>query len=79
MLTTEGKETMKIYSHEELVQAKELAQSTSLHLRKENKELKRVVQHLQEKARQDAKIIDQLVAQRNDLAVSLKNHHICIY
>ena len=70
---------MKIYSHEELVQAKELAQVTSLRLRKENEELKRVVQHLQEKARQDAKIIDDLVSQRNDLAVSLKNHHICIY
>ena len=70
---------MKIYSHEELVQAKEQAQANSLQLRKENKELKRVVQHLQEKAQQDAKIIDQLVAQRNDLAVSLKNHYDHIY
>ena len=70
---------MKIYSHEELVQAKEQAQATSLCLREENKELKRVVQHVQEKARQDAKIIDDLVLQRNDLSVSLKNHHVCIY
>ena len=70
---------MKIYSHEELVQDKEQAQATSIRLRKEIKELKRVVGYLQEKAQRDAKIIDQLVAQRNDLAVSLKNHHACIY
>ena len=70
---------MKIYSHEELVQAKEQAQATSMRLRKENEDLKRVVKHLQEKAQQDAKIIDDLVLQRNDLSVSLKNHHTCIY
>ena len=70
---------MKIYSHEELVQAKELAQVTSLRLRKENEELKRVVQHLQEKAQKDAKLIDTLVKQRNEFADALKNHHDHIY
>ena len=70
---------MHIYSHEELVQAAAQAQSDSIRLRKENDELKRVVQRLQEKAQQDANHIDQLVAQRNELADALKKHHDHLY
>ena len=70
---------MKIYTHEELVQAKEHAQSVALHLKKENAELKRVVRQLQEKAQQDADFIVQLVVQRNELSDALKNHHDHLY
>lgn len=70
---------MKIYSHEELVQAKEQAQADSIRLRKENDELKRVVRQLQEKSAEDFKLINELVDQRNMFAESLKNHHDHLY